>query len=111
MEQPHAITLEGTRFWVRHRRRTYGPFDYEWSPDFCGMELLYNGEKFGEYCSREEIFADLKAFQLPMSVVSVTAIVMGCVIAGVLNGLNPAERQSLLDDSLATHGFAHFVCD
>ena len=34
LEGTHGIRFEGTRFWVLHRRREFGPFDYEWS---CGQ--------------------------------------------------------------------------
>ena len=100
--------MDGSRFWVIHRRRKYGPFDYEWSTDFCGVELLYDGTKFGEYCSLEELFADLKPFGLPMSVVSVTSIVMGCVLFGVFHGLRDAERRDLVTLRLKEHGFDRF---
>lgn len=109
MSGSHGIQLEGTRFWVKHRRRVYGPFDYEWSSDFCGVEMLYNGQKFGEYCSCDEIFADLKPFRLPISVVQVTSIVMGCVLFGVLNGLKECERNQLLSDRLREQGFEQFI--
>jgi hypothetical protein len=66
----HVIVFGGLRFWVTHRRRDYSTFDYEWSRDFAGIELLDQAQKFGEYCSREEIFADLKPFQLPRRVVA-----------------------------------------
>jgi hypothetical protein len=107
----HGIQLDGSRFWVRHRRKTYGPFDYEWNSDFCGVELLYDGRKFGEYCSVDELFADLKPFRLPMSVVSVTSIVMGCVLFGIMHGLREAERLELLEGRLKQHGFDRFVLD
>ena len=89
----------------------YGPFDYEWTSDFCGVEMLYDGQKFGEYCSIDEIFADLKPFHLPMSVVRVTSIVMGCVLFGVLNGLREAERHQLLIRRLRELGFEQFAPD
>lgn len=111
MSGSHGIYLEGTRFWVKHRRRMYGPFDYEWTPDFCGVEMLYDGQKFGEYCSCDEIFADLKPFRLPMSVVRVTSIVMGCVLYGVLNGLKEMERQQLLSSRLRELGYEQFAPD
>jgi hypothetical protein len=104
----HGIQLEGSRFWVKHRRRVYGPFDYEWNSDFCGVEMLYDGQKFGEYCSVDEIFADLKPFRLPMSVVRVTSIVMGCVLFAVLNGLRESERNQLLVDRLRELGLEQF---
>lgn len=109
MSDSHGIQLEGNRFWVKHRRRTYGPFDYEWNSDFCGVEMLYDGQKFGEYCSVDEIFADLKPFCLPMSVVRVTSIVMGCVLFGVLNGLRESERNRMLEERLRELGFEKFV--
>ncbi len=111
MSGSHGIQLDGTRFWVKHRRRVYGPFDYEWTSDFCGVEMLYNGEKFGEYCSVDEIFADLKPFHLPMSVVRVTTIVMGCVLYGVLNGLRESERHQLLTRRLCELGYEQFAPD
>ena len=109
MSDSHGIQLDGNRFWVKHRRRVYGPFDYEWTSDFCGVEMLYNGEKFGEYCSVDEIFADLKHFQLPMSVVRVTSIVMGCILFGVLNGLSEFERNQMLTEQLRNLGYGQFV--
>ncbi|MDZ4685811.1 MAG: hypothetical protein SH850_12150 [Planctomycetaceae bacterium] len=107
----HAVHLTGTRFWVTHRRCSYGPFDYEWSPDFNGVELQYAGRKFGEYCSAEELYADLKPFALPMSVVRVTSIVMGCVLFGVLNGLPESERHRLVRERLKEFGYARFCPD
>lgn len=109
MSDTHGIQLDGSRFWVTHRRKTYGPFDYEWSSDFCGVVMLYDGRKFGEYCSIDELYADLKPFALPMTVVSVTSIVMGCVLYGILNGLREPERFELLAARLREHGFNRFV--
>ena len=71
--------------------------------------MLYDGQKFGEYCSVDEIFADLKPFHLPMSVVRVTSIVMGCVLFGVLNGLRETERNRMLDNRLRELGYEQFV--
>ena len=105
----HGITFDGSRFWVTHRRREYGPFDYEWNSDFCGVVMLYDGERFGEYCSVDELFADLKPFALPMAVVRVTSIVMGCVLYGILNGLIEAERHRLVELRLYQFGFERFV--
>jgi len=105
----HAVEIDGSRFWVIHRRRKYGPFDYERSADFRGVELLYDGCKFGEYCSVEELFADLKPFHLPMSVVSVTSIVMGCVLFGVFHGLPESERRELVAERLRDHGYDRFA--
>lgn len=109
MSGSHGIHLDGSRFWVKHRRRVYGPFDYEWTSDFCGVEMLYDGQKFGEYCSIDEIFADLAPYRLPMSVVKVTTIVMGCILFSVLNGLKESERLELLSDRLRELGFEQFL--
>ena len=109
MTANHGIEFDGSRFWVIHRRTKYGPFDYEWSADFCGVEMLYQGTKFGEYCSADEVFADLKPFGLPMSVVSVTSIVIGCVLFGILRGLTESERRSLVQLRLTELGFARFL--
>lgn len=109
MANSHGIEFDGSRFWVIHRRRRYGPFDYEWSADFRGVEMLYDGAKFGEYCSVEELFADLKPFGLPRSVVSVTSIVMGCVLLGVFQGLCETERYDLIALRLREFGFARFT--
>ena len=109
MSDTHGIQLDGSRFWVTHRRKTYGPFDYEWNSDFCGVVMLYDGQPFGEYCSLDELYADLKPFSLPMTVVSVTSIVMGCVLFGILTGLRESERLELLTARLREHGFHRFV--
>ena len=109
LHRSHGLRFSDTRFWVTHRRREYGPFDYEWSKDFCGIELMYAGRKFGEYCSAEEIFADLKEFRLPTSVMEVGSIVIGCIVYGVLNGLNETEREALVTRRLQTMGYGQFV--
>jgi hypothetical protein len=105
----HQVLLQGSRFWVTHRRRDYGPFDYEWSQDFAGVELMYAGKKFGEYCSKDEIFADLKEFRLPVAVVDVATIVLGCLVFGVLNGVPEPERRQLIRDKLVSAGYERFA--
>jgi hypothetical protein len=92
-----------------HRRRRYGPFDYEWSKDFAGIELTFEGDKFGEYCGKEELFADLKHYQLPDAVVPVATIVIGCVVYGVLNGLRESERMQMVMSQLSERGFERFA--
>jgi hypothetical protein len=103
------VLFEGSRFWVTHRRRDYGPFDYEWSQDFAGVELIYAGKKFGEYCSKDEIFADLKEFRLPTAVVEVATIVLGCLLFGVLNGMPEADRRQFISDQLIAGGYERFA--
>jgi hypothetical protein len=109
VEPSRGLRFADSKFWVTHRRREYGPFDYEWSKDFCGIELTYQGTKFGEYCSAEEIFADLKEFKLPRSVSDVASIVIGCIVYSVLNGLAANERHALVMKELQTRGYAGFA--
>ena len=109
MKDSIGLRFEGTKFWVTHRRREYGPFDYEWSKDFNGVELLFRGQKFGEYCSCEEIYADLKEFKLPMRVVEVTCVVMGSVLFGLLNGLNSDEKGQDMFNRLCEHGHEEYA--
>lgn len=104
----HGIRFEGTRFWVFHRRREFGPFDYEWSQDFLGVEFMYRDQKFGEYCSTEEIFADLTQFSLPMRVVEVASLTIGIVLYGVLNGLPEPLWKEKLRQRLDEGGFQRF---
>ena len=104
-----GLRFAGSRFWVMHRYREYGPFDYEWSKDFSGIELLYLGQKFGEYCSVEEIYADLKPFSLPMRVVEVASVVLGATLLGILNGLNETEKQANLIRHLNDYGLSRYA--
>ncbi len=106
---PHGITFDGSRFWVTHRRREYGPFDYEWTPDLDGVALLYQGQKFGEFCSCSEIFADLKPFALPQRVVEVAVITLGAVLFGVLNGLDESHKRWAVYDHLTRRGLDRFA--
>jgi len=104
-----GLRIDGTRFWVIHRRREFGPFDYEWSQDLGGLSLLYRGDKFGEICSSEELFADLKGFHLPMSVVEVATLTLGCCLYGILCGLTSGQREDLLEAHLIEHGYGDFL--
>lgn len=112
-QQPrsHGLRFGATCFWVIHRRREYGPFDYEWSRDLGGIELTYCGIKFGEYCGPNEIFADLKDFQLPLTVVKVASIVLGCIVHGIVNSRGSQERQRLMAEHLHAGGYARFATD
>ncbi|REJ72794.1 MAG: hypothetical protein DWQ34_13780 [Planctomycetota bacterium] len=111
MTRSHQIRFEGSRFWVVHRRREYGPFDYEWSSDLYGVELTYRGCKFGEFCSEAEIFADLSEFKLPMRVVQVASLVCGCQLYGMLNGLSDVQRERMLSERLHEHGCSRFASE
>lgn len=104
-----GLRFEGTAFWVRHRQREYGPFDYVWANDFLGIELTCGGRKFGEYCSTEEITADLKDFRLPMRVVEVSSVVCGALLFGLLNGLEDREKLAVICYHLEVKGLGRFA--
>ena len=106
---PTGLRFEGTAFWVRHRNREYGPFDYEWARDMGGIELLYGRTKFGEYCSAAEISADLREFHLPMRVVEVSSIVCGAIILGLLNGKNARSKKEIVERQLDERGLGRFA--
>lgn len=105
---PDEIVLEDTAFWIGARGRCFGPFDYQWSADLRGVELTFQGQKFGEICGREELFADLTEFRLPMSVCKVAAITAGTLAVGIVEGACTDERVSSLLSSLETFGFERF---
>ncbi len=109
MSQNHGLKFEETQFWVIHRRREYGPFDYEWSRDLAGINLLYCGHKFGEHCGPEQIHADLKEYKLPMTVVKVASIVLGCMILSLQEGNSLAEKDQRLLITLQEQGFERFI--
>jgi hypothetical protein len=92
----NGLRFQESAFVVAHRRREYGPFDYDWSKDYHGLELLYQGQKFGEYCSPGEIHADLKEFRLPMNVVEVASIVLGSMVCDILAGCGETARMETL---------------
>ena len=109
MPASHGLRFDGSTFWVTHRHREHGPFDYQWSSDLRGLEMLFQGQKFGEHCSAHQIFADLKEFNLPRSVVEVASIVLGCTLYGIVHALNDADRRELLIDQLCAHGYERFA--
>lgn len=109
MPPSHGLRFHETQFWVIHRRTEYGPFDYEWSQDFCGVELMYRGQKFGEVCSEDEIFADLREFRLPMRVVEVASVVFGSLLHSLKRGLNQQQRSEHLEYVLTHHGCGDFA--
>ena len=109
MTSATGLRFEGTAFWVRHRHREYGPFDYEWNRDLSGIELLYQREKFGEFCSSDELCADLREYRLPMRVVEVSAIVCGSILLGLLSGLSDQEKRGIVLDQLSSNGLNRFA--
>jgi len=106
---PFGLRFEGTAFWVRHRHREYGPFDYQWASDLAGIELYYRSTKFGEFCSADEISADLREFQLPMRVVEVSSVVCGAMILGLVNGFDTPTKKKIVQQKLKIHGLQRFA--
>lgn len=104
----HGIRFEEGAIWIRHRRREFGPFDYEWSKDYLGVELTFEGQKCGEFCSTSEYFVDLEPYGLPRTVVRVATIAMACLVESLRQGLTRPEREQLVFQQLARFGFARF---
>jgi len=96
----NEVVLNDGGFWVNFRRRCYGPFDYQWSLDLRGIEFTYQGKKFGEVCSREEFYADLKPFELPMTVCRAAAIAAAIIAQGIPDGISTGTRVDQIDQLL-----------
>lgn len=93
---PNEIILNEDKFWIVSRHILFGPFDYQWSGDLHGIEFHYQGQKFGEVCSDEEFFADLRPFGLPISVSRVAALTAGSIAVGIRTGTSLDERVTHL---------------
>lgn len=104
----YGIWLDETRFWVFHRRQRYGPFDYQWSDDLDGIEFLYRGEKYGECCSSEEFFADLKPYRLPTRVSAVATVVTGTLIRCIFYGIASRDRHEQITGQLQRSGLSRY---
>ena len=104
----NEILLNEDQIWVTFRGTKFGPFGYQWSNDLHGMEFLYQGCKFGEVCSDEEIFADLQPFGLPLSVCQVATLTVGTIIEGIRAGSCVDERVSRLISLLVKFGLDRF---
>ena len=104
----YAVCFEQTGFWVCHRRAAYGPFDSQFSPDLNGIEFLYQGEKYGECCSDEEFFADLKPYRLPSRVSQVAAVVTGTLIQCIRQGINRSARPQEITLQLRRSGLGRY---
>jgi hypothetical protein len=104
----NEIIFQGDQFWIVRRRKVFGPFDYQWSGDLYGIELTYQGHKFGEICGDEQIFADLKPFKLPLAVARVAALTAGAVVFGIRAGTCQEERIRHLISLLQQFGFEQF---
>ncbi len=104
----YGVILEETGFWVVHRRRRFGPFDYQFSSDLNGIEYLYQGEKYGEYCSAEEFFADLKPYQLPLRVTEVAIVVTASLTRCLFQGIAEAKRLEMIRQQLLRAGLERY---
>lgn len=104
-----GVFMDGTRFWVLHRRKYYGPFDYQWSIDLRGVEFLYQRQKYGECCSDEEFFADLKPYQLPSRVTEVSTVVLGTVVLSVFHCITGQDRIEQISSNLKTAGLERYT--
>lgn len=104
----NEIILNDDKFWIVSRNELFGPFDYQWSGDLYGIEFNYQGEKFGEVCSDEEFFADLKPFGLPLSVARVAALTAGVIAFGIRAGSSLDERVSHLISLLQKFDLGRF---
>jgi len=104
----YAVCFEQAGFWVCHRREAFGPFDYQFSPDLDGIEFLYRGEKYGECCSSEEFFADLKPYRLPSRVSQVAAVVTGTLIQCILQGIDRRDRPREIAAQLQNSGLDRY---
>ncbi|MBL8816668.1 MAG: hypothetical protein JNL58_11610 [Planctomyces sp.] len=100
---PNEIFLRADDFWIVFRQRFYGPFDYQWSVDLYGMEFRFQGQKFGEFCSDDEFFADLSPYQLPPEVCSVVMLVAAHIVQGVRSASSPDDRLRSLESLLTLH--------
>ena len=89
----YGVTFKELTFWVVHRSVTYGPFDYQFSIDLDGIEMLYQGDKFGECCGEDQFFADLKSYKIPITVSEVATVVMGAIIFGIYHGESEQQRH------------------
>ena len=104
-----GVFMDQTRFWVVHRREFYGPFDYQWSIDLRGIEFLYQDKKYGECCSEEEFFADLKCFQLPKRVSQVATIVTGTVVSCIFHCVATSDRIRQISSNLESMGLERYI--
>lgn len=105
----HGLRFEGTGFYVIHRRREYGPFDYQWSDDLRAVDLTYRGTKYGEVWSPAQLYVDLREFRLPQRVVQVAVIVVGGVLQSLRIGDTTERRQLRIAYLLRSAGCGRFA--
>lgn len=104
----NEIILNDDKFWIVSRQELFGPFDYQWSGDLYGLEFTYQGQKFGEICSEDEFYADLKPFGLPISVARIAAIIAGTIVVSIRSGTSTDERVTHLISLLQQFNLGRF---
>ncbi len=95
-----VLRFEETSFWIAHRGKEYGPFDYQWSKDLHGIELMFAGDKFGEFVSADQLHADLSEYELPRKVSKIAAVVLGSIAYGIGQGWDESTRKQFALDNL-----------
>jgi len=105
----NEIILCNTAWWIVSRRQTWGPFDYQWSTDLRGVEFTFQGSKFGEVCGKNEFFADLAPFRIPISVCRAAAIVAGSIAISISMAEDSEARASRISETLGEYEFGRFV--
>lgn len=111
-ERPtHGLRFTETAFYVVHRRREYGPFDYDWTPDLRGVELTYCGRKYGEVLSPHQMSVDLSPFRLPRKVMQVAVLITGGLLCSIRQGDSPEQRRRRLTAVLAQFGCERFAAE
>jgi sulfur relay (sulfurtransferase) complex TusBCD TusD component (DsrE family) len=105
----YGIYCDESSFWVIHKATRYGPFDYQFSYDMEGIEMYYQGQKFGEFCNAEQFCADLKPYKLPISVCQAATVVFGIWIMGITTGLSDEKRRDMLEAKLQVSGLKKFA--
>lgn len=104
-----GVVFDDLTFWVIHRSGRHGPFDYQFSLDLNGIEMMYQGDKFGECCSEDEFCADLKPYSIPLKVSEVATVVLGAIIFGIFQGQNHTERREQIYKSLCEAEMARYA--
>lgn len=105
----HGLRFDGSAFYVIHRRREFGPFDYHWSSDLRSVDLTYQGRKFGEVFSAAQMCVDLRDFKLPRRVVQVAVLVTGAILQSLHLGDDESTRTRRIAAVLRDFGCRRFA--
>jgi len=105
----HGLRFPDSGFCVIHRRREFGPFDYEWADDLRSVDLTYRREKYGEFWSIGEMCLDLGPFRLPSRVVQVSVLVTGSLLQSLLLAEAGADRLLRIRRTLQQFGCTRFA--